>query len=67
MINAQEVISSKKWRCKVNGFAIDNNKMKTIKTLITEKDFETLRNKNRLRFKDNENNVEIVLEYLKDG
>ena len=39
--------------------------MNTIKTLITEKDFESLRNGSQLRFKNKEKDIEIVLEYLK--
>ena len=37
----------------------------TIKTIITEKDFESLRNGIQLRFKNKEKDIEIVVVYLK--
>lgn len=40
--------------------------MKTITTLISERDFNRLRINTRLEFEDKEENIKVVLKYLKE-
>ena len=45
---------------------IDGGKMNIIKTLITERDFDSLRLGKALEFEYKEENIKVVLKYLKD-